>query len=165
MLIFTAFFLNLADQVGRRLRKQELLAHTVQVTIRDPDMKTITRAAKLTEPSESADDFYRMACKLFDAYWKEGDPVRLVGLTLQNLTSRQESAVQLDLFSYQKQPVKEKLNRTLDKLRDKYGESAVLTAGMLGDDPSTLIRNAKVRGTSLQMDHLRLKGLEVEDDS
>ncbi|WP_258313354.1 DNA polymerase IV [Paenibacillus sp. tmac-D7] len=158
-------FLNLADQVGRRLRKQELLAHTVQVTIRDPDMKTITRAAKLTEPSESADDFYRMACKLFDAYWKEGDPVRLVGLTLQNLTSRQESAVQLDLFSYQKQPVKEKLNRTLDKLRDKYGESAVLTAGMLGDDPSTLIRNAKVRGTSLQMDHLRLKGLEVEDDS
>ncbi|MGG2201836.1 hypothetical protein [Paenibacillus validus] len=73
--------------------------------------------------------------------------------------------MQLDLFSYQKQPVKEKLNRTLDKLRDKYGESAVLTAGMLGDDPSTLIRNAKVRGTSLQMDHLRLKGLEVEDDS
>jgi hypothetical protein len=48
-----------------------------------------------------------------------GEPVRLVGLTLQNLTSRQESAVQLDLFSYQKQPVKEKLNRTLDKLRDK----------------------------------------------
>lgn len=158
-------FLNLADQVGRRLRKQELLANTVQVTIRDPEMKTITRAAKLMEPSESADDFYRMACKLFDANWKEGDPVRLVGITLQNLTARQEAAVQLDLFSYQKQPAKEKLNRTLDKLRDKFGESAVLTAGMLGDDPSTLIRNAKVRGTSLQMDHLRLKGLGEEDDS
>ncbi|WP_159881318.1 DNA polymerase IV [Paenibacillus puerhi] len=157
--------LNIADQVGRRLRRQELMAHTVSITVRDPDMKTITRAAKLQEPSESADDFYRMACKLFDRYWKEGDPVRLLGITLQSLTPRSEAAVQLDLFSYEKQPVKEKLNRTLDALRDKFGESAVLTAGMLSDDPSALIRNSKVRGTSLQMDHLRLKGLDEDDES
>lgn len=156
-------FLNLADQVGRRLRKQGLLAQTVQITIRDPEMKTITRAAKLYEPTDNATDFYRHACRLFDAHWKAGDPVRLLGVTLQNLESKQEAAVQLDLFGYQKQPMKEKLTQTLDALRDKFGEGAVLTAGMLGDDPSTLIRNAKIRGTSLQMDHLRLKGLEEEE--
>ncbi|WP_163855003.1 DNA polymerase IV [Paenibacillus elgii] len=156
-------FLNLSDQVGRRLRRQGLVAETVQISIRDPDMKTITRASKLPEPSESADDFYRAACQLFDAHWKEGLPVRLLGVTLQNLTAKQELAVQLDLFSYQKQPVKEKLNQAMDALRDKYGEGVILTAGMLGDDPSTLIRNTKRRGTSLQMDHLRLKGLEDDD--
>ncbi|MBP1154782.1 MULTISPECIES: DNA polymerase IV [unclassified Paenibacillus] len=156
-------FLNLADQVGRRLRKQGLLAETVQITIRDPDMKTITRAAKLDGPTENASDFYRHACRLFDVHWKAGEPVRLLGITLQSLTSKQEASVQLDLFSYQKQPAKEKLNQTLDALRDKFGEGAVLTAGMLGDDPSTLIRNGKIRGTSLQMDHLRLKGLEEEE--
>jgi DNA polymerase IV len=43
----------------------------------------------------------------------------------------------------------------MDELRNKFGESAVLTAGMLGDDPSSLIRNHKRRGTSLQMDFVR----------
>jgi DNA polymerase-4 len=42
----------------------------------------------------------------------------------------------------------------MDRIRDKYGEGAILTAGMLGDDPATRIRNKKERGTSLQMDHL-----------
>ncbi|MOA29838.1 DNA polymerase IV [compost metagenome] len=60
--------------------------------------------------------------------------------------------MQLDLFSYEQQPRKEALIKAMDQLRDKYGESAVLTAGMLGDDPSTLIRNKRIRGTSLQKD-------------
>jgi DNA polymerase-4 len=51
----------------------------------------------------------------------------------------------------------------MDALRDKFGEGAVLTAGMMGNDPSSLIRNHKVRGTSLQMDHLKENPL-VEDD-
>ncbi|CAG7624902.1 DNA polymerase IV [Paenibacillus solanacearum] len=155
-------FLNLSDQVGRRLRKQGLLAHTVQITIRDPDMKTITRASKLPHASENADEFYKAACKLFDTQWQTGEPVRLLGITLQNLEAKREAAVQLDLFDYEKQPLKEKLNKAMDALRDKYGESVILTAGMLSDDPSALIRNGKVRGTSLQMDHLKLKGLEEE---
>jgi DNA polymerase-4 len=156
-------FLNLADQVGRRLRKQKLLAQTVQITIRDPDMRTITRAAKLQTPTESHDDIYRMACKLFEEHWTAGKPVRLLGVTLQNLLDKEAAAIQLDLFDYEKQSGKEKLNKIMDDLRDKFGEGAILTAGMLSDDPSSLIRNHKLRGTSLQMDHLRLKRLEDEE--
>ncbi|MCR8631118.1 DNA polymerase IV [Paenibacillus radicis (ex Xue et al. 2023)] len=155
-------FLNLSDQVGRRLRKQMLLAQTIQITIRDPDMRTITRAAKLQTPTENREDIYSMACKLFEEHWSKGKPVRLLGITLQNLLDKAEAAVQLDLFDYEKQPVREKLNKTLDALRDKFGESAILTAGMLGDDPSSLIRDHKARGTSLQMDHLKLNRLEDE---
>lgn len=157
-------FLNLSDQVGRRLRRQGLLAQTVQITIRDPDMKTITRAARLEHPAESADIFHKEACKLFDRHWRQGEPVRLLGVTLQTLTLKQETAVQQDLFEYEKQPLKEELTKAMDALRDKYGEHVILTAGMLGDDPSTLIRNSKIRGTSLQMDHLKLKRLEDADE-
>jgi len=144
--------LNLADQTGRRLRRQKLMAKTVQVTIRRPDMSTIQRSATLEVPSETADLFYKEACKLFDANWREGEPVRLLGITLAQLSPREETAVQLDLFSYEEQPKKEALTRVMDALRDKFGEAAVLTAGMLGDDPSALIRNKRIRGTSLQTD-------------
>lgn len=155
-------FLNIADQVARRMRRQGLLASTVQITIRDPQMKTITRSSTLSAPTEHADDIYKEACRLYAAHWREGKPVRLLGITLQSLVAKDEAAVQLDLFDFEKQPKKEQLNKAMDKLRDKFGENAVLTAGMLGDDPSTLIRNHKVRGTSLQKDFLRQSEEEEE---
>ena len=144
--------LNLADQTARRMRRQKLMASTVQITVRRPDMSTITRSETLESPTETTADIYAAACRLFDRHWPEGEPARLLGVTLQNLTPREETAVQLDLFSYREQPRKEALTRAMDRLRDKYGEDAVLTAGMLGDDPSALIRNKRIRGTSLQMD-------------
>ncbi|HEX7058019.1 MAG TPA: DNA polymerase IV [Bacilli bacterium] len=127
--------LNLADQVTRRLRQQELVAGTVQIVIRDPHMKTVTRAETLPAPTEHADDVYKTAVRLFERTWRPDNPVRLLGITLQNLRLRKDAPLQLDLFAYENQPKKEKLTRTLDAIRDKFGEDAILTAGMLEDDP------------------------------
>lgn len=96
--------LNLADQVARRLRKQELMTSTIQITIRDPEMRTITRSLTLPTPTEHMDDIYRTSCQLYDHQWEDGNPVRLLGITLQNLIAKEESYVQLDLFDYEKQP-------------------------------------------------------------
>lgn len=155
-------FLNLADQVARRLRKQQLTAGTVQITIRDPEMRTITRSRTLAAPTENAADIHHEACRLFHLHWKAGKAVRLLGITLQNLQERTKSAMQLDLFDFEKQPKREQLNQAMDRIRDKYGESALLTAGMISNDPSALIRNHKVRGTSLQMDHLKISNFDEE---
>lgn len=154
--------LNLADSVGRRLRKQKLVASTVQITIRDPDMKTITRALTLHEPTELTDDIHYAACQLFDKHWRLGEPIRLLGVAVSNLQLKKDIPMQLDLFNYEVQPKKEKLTEVMDALRDKFGENAVVTLGMIGDDPSTLLRNPKVRGTSLQMDHMKHKSLDED---
>ncbi|GGF69857.1 DNA polymerase IV 1 [Paenibacillus albidus] len=150
--------LNLSDQVARRLRRQELVASGVQLTIRTPDMKTITRSRQLEAPTESAEDIYKAVCGLYQRHWNASKPVRLLGVTLQGLTAKEESAIQLDLFDYERQPKKESLNKTMDMLRNKFGENAVLTAGMLSDTHSARIRNHKERGTSLQKDNLTHMG-------
>ncbi|MGV2885287.1 DNA polymerase IV [Paenibacillus taichungensis] len=147
--------LNISDQVARRLRKHEMLSQGIQITIRTPDMKTITRSRMMEVPTEDASIIYREACALFSKHWGGGKPVRMLGVTLQTLIPREESAIQLDLFDYEQKPKKENLIRIMDQLRDKFGENAVVTAGMLGDDPSVLLRNHKVRGTSLQKDNLQ----------
>ncbi|MFS0857067.1 DNA polymerase IV [Paenibacillus taichungensis] len=147
--------LNISDQVARRLRKHEMLSQGIQITIRTPDMKTITRSRMMEVPTEDASIIYREACALFSKHWGGGKPVRMLGVTLQTLIPREESAIQLDLFEYEQKPKKENLIRIMDQLRDKFGENAVVTAGMLGDDPSVLLRNHKVRGTSLQKDNLQ----------
>ncbi|MDF2720667.1 MAG: polymerase [Paenibacillus sp.] len=150
-------FLNLSDQVARRMRRQKLVAGTIQITIRDPEMKTITRSHTLPTPTENADDIHRQSVRLFEQHWGYGKPVRLLGVTLQSLQAKAEAAIQLDLFDFKQDTRKEKLNETMDRIRDLYGEDALLTAGMLGTDPSALIRDHKRRGTSLQMDHIREK--------
>lgn len=156
--------LNLADQTARRLRHQRLVCSTIQITIRDPDMRTITRASGLSAPTDTMEEIYQAACRLMETHWKEGEPVRLLGITLQSLASKEDTPLQLDLFSYEEKPRKDRLISAMDSLRDKYGEDAILTAGMLGDDPSTLIRNKKLRGTSLQKDFLREKTNNDEND-
>ncbi|WP_281279877.1 DNA polymerase IV [Cohnella pontilimi] len=160
---FRRVLLNLADQTTRRLRRHGMMCSTIQITIRDPSMKTITRAAGLAAPTDISEDVYKEACRLMDANWREGDPVRLLGITLQNLSPKQETAVQLDLFTFEETPKRDKLATVMDRLRDKFGEGAVLTAGMLGDDPSSLIRNKKLRGTSLEKDFLR--GPQTDDEN
>lgn len=152
--------LNLSDQVARRLRKQGLVAAGVQLTIRTPEMKTITRSRQLEVPTESADDIYKAVCDQFAKHWTGDKPIRLLGVTLQGLTSKEDSAIQLDLFDYERQPKKESLTKAMDMLRNKFGENAVLTAGMLSDSHSARLRNHKERGTSLQKDNLR----EVDPD-
>lgn len=157
--------LNLSDGVARRLRKQGMVAGGVHITIRTPDMKTITRSRQLEVPTESAEDIYKAACGLFAAHWREDRPVRLLGVTLHALLPKEEAAIQLDLFDYERQPRKEELNKVMDMLRNKFGENTIVTAGMLGDSHSALLRNHRARGTSLQKDNLlRPEGGEEKAD-
>ncbi len=147
--------LNLADQVTRRLRRQALVAATVQLTIRRPDMRTITRSLTLASPTDERKEVYEAACDLYDRHWSDRSPVRLLGVTCQNLRPKADMPMQLDLFAFAEQPKREHLTSIMDRIRDKFGEQAILTAGMLGDNPSARIRDKKGRGTSLQMDYLQ----------
>ncbi|NDI36426.1 DNA polymerase IV [Chengkuizengella sediminis] len=157
-------FLNLADQVTRRLRKKGLISNTIQITIRDPNMKTITRSSTILQSTDQTETVYHEACRLFQNNWKQNEPVRLLGITLQNLSSKQESPQQLDLFEYDTAPKKEELIKTMDQIRNKYGEDSLLTAGMLSEDPSALIRDHKHRGTSLQTDFLETSNKDENEE-
>lgn len=37
---------------------------------------------------------------------------------------------------------------TMDRIRDKYGEDAILSAGMMLEEPDTSTRNPKAKGPS-----------------
>jgi len=127
-------FINLVDQVTRRLRKQSMVTKTIQITIRYSDRKTITRSTTFDQPTENSSDIYQTAVKLFTDYWSR-KPVRLLGVTLQNLIPKEEATLQLDLFNYEQQFKNESLNKTVDQLRDKYGENALIVASMVKAAP------------------------------
>lgn len=124
----TAF---LSDNVAARLRDVELKCTTVQVTIRDPEFRDICRQKRLNAPTFITRDILETAFALIQTSWRANAPVRALTVTAQNLVSKNEASEQLNLFSTGAIPQRDKLERlekTVDHLRQKYGRDALSLA-------------------------------------
>jgi DNA polymerase IV len=121
---------RLSEMVGRRLREQGFSARTIQLKLRYSDFTTITRAHSVSNATGVDAEIFSTVRKLFHDNWREGRAVRLLGVHTSNF---EEIAEQLDLLQDDQ---RQKWTRALsasDRLRDKYGESAVFLAkGMRG---------------------------------
>lgn len=165
--------LNLSDQVGRRVRRHALQGKTVQITIRYANRETITRAKTLEDPTNLTEVIYKTSVELLRTHWRQGDKVRLLGVTISQLqepgreTTKDMSGVQMSLFGDEvlprvdNSPTKgmdlqklKRLSNVTDALRDKYGEDIVIRGRMMTDPESGQIRNRRTRGTSLQKDNI-----------
>ncbi|HUI83362.1 MAG TPA: DNA polymerase IV [Candidatus Binatia bacterium] len=118
---------RLSEMVCRRLREQKLHARTLQLKLRDAGFHTITRAHTVGQPTSVDSEVFAAIRELFRANWK-GDAIRLLGVHVSHFAD-ESGQVSLD-----GQRSHEKWNQALsaaDRLREKYGESAVsLATGM-----------------------------------
>ncbi|MDL4840720.1 DNA polymerase IV [Aquibacillus rhizosphaerae] len=119
-------FRQLSRNVTRRLKRKQSVGRNVQIMIRFFDRKTITRSIKLPDFIEEEDDIFTVSYELFEQHWN-GDPVRLLGVTIQDIAEKKEVAHQLDLFTYEKEASKEGLYQAIDKLTEKYGKNPFTT--------------------------------------
>ena len=119
---------RLCEMVGRRLREHGLRAGTIQLKLRYSDFSTFTRAHSIARGTQIDTELFEEIRELFRRNWRPGAPVRLLGV---HASSWAEDAGQMDLAGEEQ---REKWSRALaaaDKLRDKFGESAVSLAASL----------------------------------
>jgi DNA polymerase IV len=122
--------MRLSEMVGRRLRENGYFARTLQLKLRYKDFTTITRAHSLDQPTQMDNQIFEHARRLFFANWKPGVAVRLLGVQASNFES---VSPQLDLLESSQQQRWEKALAAADRLRDKFGETAIgLARGMKG---------------------------------
>jgi DNA polymerase-4 len=121
---------RLSEMVGRRLREHGLYARTIQLKLRYKDFTTITRAHSVERPTQLDTELFEEVRGLFRGNWKRGAAVRLLGVHASGFAADEG---QMDLLD---DGVHERWRQALtaaDRLRDKYGESAVsLASGMKG---------------------------------
>jgi nucleotidyltransferase/DNA polymerase involved in DNA repair len=128
--------LELSDKVGSRLRQEGVLAGGATLKFRDHRFHTVTRAAILEPPTDVGDDLFREAWRLLQRVEWKGSRVRLVGVTATRLAPASGPIVgQLSLFSSARN-AKQDLARTLDKIRDRYGQAAITRASLLEPRPT-----------------------------
>jgi DNA polymerase-4 len=122
---------HLAEQVGRRLRKRELSGTTVKLKLRWADFTTLTRQVTLPHPVNLDADIYQAVASLFEQTWIPGKPVRLLGVGVSGFG---QPAYQLGLWEEQSHKQTERLQATLDNLRDRFGSDAIRRGSDLGDE-------------------------------
>jgi DNA polymerase IV len=121
---------KLSEMVGRRLREHALQARTLQLKLRYSDFSTITRAHSIPRGTQLDTEIYQEIRALFDANWKPGAPVRLLGIHASSWADGEE---QMDLLGEDRHERWRKTLAVADRMRDKYGDAAVgLAAGMRG---------------------------------
>ncbi len=141
---------RLSNSVGARIRRKDMLSNNVQLMVRYADRKTVTRSRKLDNPIDQDEEIYKAAKRLWTKHWN-GEPIRLLGVTAQELVEKQEAFKQLDLFSYEKEAKKEPLLKVIDELKGKYGDEIVLKGVKIPKDKKP---RDNEHGTSFEKDFL-----------
>ncbi len=113
-----------ALRVGRRLRQAGVKGRVVTLKLKQSDFTVTHRQVTLASPSDDGQEIYRAAMALLDAN-SPGGKVRLTGVSVENLGTRSR---QLSLFPTSGRSGK--LNDALDRIADKFGDSAVTTADL-----------------------------------
>jgi DNA polymerase-4 len=113
-----------SEKLGAELRDMDRMARTVTLKLRYTDFETVNRSLTSRLATNLDDEIFREALKLLEStLGKKFRPVRLIGLEVSNLTS---SEMQLSLFDSETKRL-EKLDRAIDRVRDKYGFDAIQT--------------------------------------
>ncbi|QQK74848.1 DNA polymerase IV [Salicibibacter cibarius] len=137
--------LELSEEVARRVRANCYLGMTVTVSVRGHHFfdqpSGFHRQIKLHDPTNDGKVIYDVAKRLFLTHWNQ-DPIRSLGVSLDGLTT--DEARQLSLFYPDRD--REVLNHTVDELKNKYGDAAVLRASSLTAGGQALLRAQKLGG-------------------
>ncbi len=127
----------LSDEVSMRLHDAGLKARTLQVSIKDPTMKTITRQATLAMPTHLQKELVEAAMAIIRAKWRilpggRCAPIRALTITGQNLVRDDEATEQLSVFDLTGE-IKpcvlrarhERLECAIRQLRAKHGTDSI----------------------------------------
>ena len=128
-----AVFGELAQSVGRRLKKAGKKAGMVSMEIKYHDFRTISHQMQLEKPSNDPDLLKDTAYSLFLEVWS-GEPVRLLGIRTSKLADESEPE-QLSIFDIEMPPEPDekhkRLKKAMDELNARFGEGAVVKASLM----------------------------------
>jgi len=118
----------LSERVGAELRQKGRQAGCVTLKLRYADFSTITRRHTLIKATDADQTIFDTGLKLLTtALSLEKQLVRLIGIGVSNLT---EAGRQLDMLDSSAQRL-ERLNEAIDRIRKKYGFTAIQTGRTL----------------------------------
>ena len=134
--------LEQCDIVATRMRRKGKKCLSVAVSFRTLDFKKRSHQATFQNATDVTDEIYEQTKKLFREFWK-GEPLRLVGVSLTNLS--EDEYEQFSLFEDAENKERHrKLDAALDMIRQKYGNDKITRASIMNSN-SGIARKARAQ--------------------
>jgi len=118
-----AELVRMTERVGYELRQDNKTSGCVTVKIRYPNFETTSRQVSIPYTFYD-DELIAKAKELFHKLYRKGEPIRLMGVRLSELTSE---AIRTNLFIDTHK--KAELYRAIDDVKNKYGKYSIVKAG------------------------------------
>ncbi len=127
-----AVLLSLTQEIGRKLRAQDLRAHGVQVTVRDSTLAFESWQEQLREPTQSALMLARAAADILKRRYRWENKIRALTVSAIYL-DRLDAPEQLSLFHLREQERQARVEEMMDKIRERFGKDSIRPATLLGE--------------------------------
>ena len=114
--------LDLCEEVAYRLRHNNLKCKTVTLKIRTEEFQTYTRSITVPLPTNLSNAVSKEIKRLYDDFEIKDKKIRLVGVRASNFSVADE---QVTLFTDTADIKQEKVQKAVDKIREKYGKKSV----------------------------------------
>jgi DNA polymerase-4 len=124
--------LRLTERATHRLRKRELRSKTIGLKVRFSDFTTITRSKTVALPINGTHEIYEIAKELFLALKIDGARIRLLGVSLENLSDETGAVEQLELG--EREVGWREAQAAIDRAIMRFGRGSVLPARLVGED-------------------------------
>ena len=122
----------LAESVAKRLRSQGLRGNVVELSIRDCDLRCLTRQHKISRPTALAGEIIACAMALFREGYRWERPIRSLGVCVSSLEP-EDSDEQLGMFPDPGCERMHELEGAVEGIRRRFGHFAILRASLLAD--------------------------------
>lgn len=120
--------ISLTETVAMRLRDAEKKCRLVAVGIKNNEFITYGRQRKLLNDTDSTNEIIKIAKILFDELWK-GEPIRHLSVRVSELSDNKFN--QISLFVDEKQEKEKELDKAVDNIRLKYGNTSIVRSVFL----------------------------------
>lgn len=113
---------HLVERVGARLRRHQRFARTLHLKLRDSKFQTSTRACTLAEPTQLDSVLLAEARRLFQANYRPGTALRLLGFGVTGLQAR---SGQMSLIEQDQRERWSQALHAVDAVRERFGAEAL----------------------------------------
>ncbi|MBO5884199.1 MAG: hypothetical protein J6Q51_00205, partial [Clostridia bacterium] len=113
----------LCDEIATRLRKKSLVGCTLSVSLRKNDLTWISKSHTISFSTNNAKDLYQASMDIIKKMWDNYTLIRSVRISISNL--QDENSINQLTFFDNKNTNKQKLDKAIDKIRDKYGYKSI----------------------------------------
>ncbi len=107
----------------RRLVKEELVAKTVGIKLRNAEFITINRSSTFIYHTDDYDELYNQIEIIFEENYHQ-EPIRLVGVFLNQIMLKKDLKIDFNLFNYQELTKREEsIYKAIRNINEKYPKS------------------------------------------